>query len=480
MRIGQTSFVVFVSKLLGSALGFLATIYFARELGAEILGYYFLVVAIVAWLQLGGHLGVSQAVTKRISEGQERSAFFTAGLLTILALGLLFSGAAFVFHAPLERYVGADVVGFVVIMLLAGLFATFVQAALEGEHLVHIAGLLDPVKIGVRSIVQLALVIAGFSLTGMLAGWAVGAALIGFVGLMYLSVGFERPKRYHFESLVDYAKYSWLGNLRGRAYNDVDVLVLGALVPASLVGVYAVAWSIANFLILFGNAVSNTLFPEISRADAAGSDGTVAAYVNDALAFAGLFIIPGFIGGTILSVRILRIYGSEFTQGAAVFSLLVLAVLFYTYKKQLLNTLNAIDRPEISFRINAIFIAVNVVLNVVLVVLIGFVGAAIATAASTGFGLVLAFVALRPLVEFDVPVGEIGRQVAAAVVMGGVVLGGHVVFRSTDLINHNTGITVLLVIVGGGVYFSTLLGLSSRFRTTVIANSPIDLPIPSR
>lgn len=480
MRIGQTSFVVFLSKLVGSALGFLATIYFARELGAEILGYYFLVVAIVAWLELGGHLGVSQAVTKRLSEGEERSAYFTAGFLAVLALGAAFSVGVLLFRGPLESYVGTQVSYFVVIMLLTGLFATYVQASLQGEHLVHVAGLLEPVKIGARSVVQLALVVAGFSLAGMLAGWAVGAALIGLVGFAYLSVGFERPRRRHFESIVDYAKFSWLGNLRGRAYNDVDVLVLGALVPASLVGVYAVAWSIANFLILFGNAVSDTLFPEISRADASGRDTTVAAYVTDALSFAGLFIIPGFVGGTILAHRILRIYGDEFTRGTVVFSLLVLAVLFYTYKKQLLNALNAIDRPDVAFRINAIFIAANVILNIVLVVLIGFVGAAVATAVSTGLGLVLAYAALRPLVAFSVPAREIGRQFAAAALMGVVVFGGHAFFEVTEVVNHNAAITVFLVGVGGGVYFLALLGLSERFRETVIANSPVDLPIPAK
>lgn len=480
MRIGQTSFVVFAAKLVGSALGFLATIYFARELGAEVLGYYFLVVAIVAWLKLGGRLGLSQAVTKRISEGEERSSFFTAGLLATATLGLLFSVGALILRDPLDRYVGAEVTGFVVAMLLTGLFATYIQASLRGEHLVHVAGLLEPVKIGVRTVVQLALVVAGFGLAGMLAGWVVGATLIGIVGLGYLSVGLERPRKRHFESLVDYAKFSWLGNLRGRAYNDVDVLVLGALVPASLVGVYAVAWSIANFLILFGNAVSDTLFPEISRANASGSDRTVAGYVNDALAFAGLFIIPGFVGGAILAERLLRIYGTAFTRGTAVFSLLVLAVLFYTYKKQLLNALNAIDRPDVSFRINAVFITVNVALNVVLVVQIGFVGAAIATAASTGLGLILAYVALRSLVGFTVPSGEIGRQFGAAALMGGIVYGGHVLFESTDLVNHNTAITVFLVGVGGAVYFLALMGLSSRFRATVIANSPVDVPIASR
>jgi O-antigen/teichoic acid export membrane protein len=48
MRIGQTSVAVFVSKLVESALGFVATPYFAREPGASVLGSYALVLALVA------------------------------------------------------------------------------------------------------------------------------------------------------------------------------------------------------------------------------------------------------------------------------------------------------------------------------------------------------------------------------------------------------------------------------------------------
>ena len=91
MRIGQTSFTVFVSKIVGSGLGFVATIYIARELGAEVLGYYSLVVAMVAWLKLAGHMGVSSAVTKRISEGRDQSEYFSAGVLLIGAVSVALS-----------------------------------------------------------------------------------------------------------------------------------------------------------------------------------------------------------------------------------------------------------------------------------------------------------------------------------------------------------------------------------------------------
>jgi O-antigen/teichoic acid export membrane protein len=66
-----------------SLLGFGATLYFARELGAEPLGIYSLVLGVVSWLTILGTLGVPAAVSKRVSEGDEQEAHVTGGLLLV-------------------------------------------------------------------------------------------------------------------------------------------------------------------------------------------------------------------------------------------------------------------------------------------------------------------------------------------------------------------------------------------------------------
>lgn len=60
----------FGAKLLSSVLGFVATVYFARILGAQVLGYYAVTLALLSWLQIGTADGVGSALVKRISEGR--------------------------------------------------------------------------------------------------------------------------------------------------------------------------------------------------------------------------------------------------------------------------------------------------------------------------------------------------------------------------------------------------------------------------
>ncbi len=478
MRIGQTSLVVFLSKLTSSALGFFGTVYFARELGAEVLGLYALVVALVAWLKLGGSMGVGTAVTKRVSEGDEQGAYVAAGLLSTMAIGGVVSVLILLTGDPIAAYVGefdayvaVSVVWFVLGLLAIKLFYKLVLAVLEGERKVHLVGLLAPIRTGVATLVQVGLVIAGLSLAGLLVGYGVGGVLIGVLGLVYVSTSLARPRKRHFRSLYEYAKYAWLGGLKSRSFNDIDVLVLGAFVPSALVGVYAVAWSIAKFLDLFGTAVSDTLFPEISRATADGDDETVRQLVEDSLAYGGLIVVPGLVGGLLIGDRLLAVYGPEFVQGTTVLGLLLLATLLYSYQKQLLTALNAVDRPDLAFRINLVFIVTNAILNILLVWRVGWLGAAIATAVSAGIGLALAYVALTDVLSFCPPFRELGRQWVAAGLMGA---GVWIVLDLVEPVAVGNLIVVpALVAFGAGLYFVCLLGLSSRFRRTVRRNLPL-------
>jgi len=484
MKLGQTSFIVFISKLLGSAIGFLATLYFARKLGAEVIGIYSLILAMVRWLMLSGQLGIAKALEKRLSEGEERGEFLSAAILWVLSLILVLSIGIVVAEPLLDRYVsefdqyvGVSIVWAIIAILVARLFYRVVQWTLGGERKVYLKGVLQPLSIGTASFIQVALVVATFGLLGMIVGYVLGSLVVGLFGFYWVSTRPAHPGKRHFLSLFDFAKYSLLGSLKSRAFNQVDILLLGVFVPSALVGVYSVAWSIAKFLELFSGAISSTLFPEISYSSTQDTDQSVAGLIEDALAYTGLIAIPGLVGGFILGERLLRLYGDEFTQGAAVLAILILATLVYSYQAQLMNTLNGLDRPDIAFRINAIFIALNATLNMLLIPKFGIEGAAVATTFAAVAGLSLAYRAVSDLIDFRLPLGEPARQVIAAAVMGGVVWTVLRWIEQTGHLRYNAVIVLTLVGCGAVVYFLTLLAISTRFRETVDRNLPFEMPL---
>jgi O-antigen/teichoic acid export membrane protein len=482
MKIGQTSLIVFISEIIGSILGFFATLYIARLLGPEVFGIYSAMIAVGSWLQLSSGPGVGIAAKKRISEGEGPGEYLVATAVIFLVSFIIISILVIILQEQIESYLNAfskyssiSVVWFLLGILAAMLSSSFVSVILQGQDLVHIAGFLRPTKIALRSLSQILLIFFGLGLIGVLLGHIGASLIVAIVGLWLISVFPRYPATRHFRSLLSYAKYSWLGALKSRAFQHVDILVLTAFVPTSLVGIYSVAWSLTTILAIFGRAVGQAVFPEISNITSQHSIEEAKGITEDAVAFAGLVAIPGFIGGTILSDRILRIYGSEFVNGTEVLWLLLLSILFFSYMRQFLNVLNAVDRPDLAFRLNLIFIVANVVLNFILIIYIGWVGAAIASALSTGLGLSFSALVISKVLEIEFPFAEIGKQVVAALLMGGLVWGIRRGIEYTKAFQHNLGIILLLIAIGTTTYVTILLIISRRFWTTVSRNIPFDI-----
>ena len=478
MRIGQTSLIVAVSKVVGSVAGFVATLYFARLLGAGVLGTYSLVLAMAGWMSIASQIGIGSAIQKRMTEGEESGAYFTAGVCALFVLFGLVAALILVFSNPLKAYIGRPVVVFVLLVLFAKLLSLLSGAALTGTHLVHIEGLLNPVRMTVRSILQIGLVFAGLGLVGMLTGHVVGIALISLAGIWIASPSFSVPTRRHFRGLVSYAKYSWLGSLERRTTGWADITILGLFVSPGLIGVYSVAWTISTFLQIFGSAISSATFPEISSATADADNQVAAPIVQDALRYAGLILIPGLVGASILGPRILRIYGEEFAVGGHVLTILVAALLFRSYQEQLVTTLNAIDRPDLTFRVNAISVTSNLLLNLSLIYLYGWVGAAVATALASGIRLVLSYHYTSNLIDLDLPFADVGKQVVAAAVTGVVATACLWIENTYALVGLNFVVVGITAGLGAAAYFGVLLGISAAFRRTVRNNLPFDVPIP--
>lgn len=477
MRLGQTSLIVFLSKILGSAIGFLATIYFARELGEEIYGFFALTLAVVAWLGIIKGFGFGSATVKRISEGDDPEAYLFASAFVKLALTGFIAVFVFVFRHQIDAYVGANVWQFVILLVFVTIFSSFINAALKGYHLVHIYAPLSTAKQAVRSLVMVGLVYLGWELTGMLLGYAVGTVFVAVVGFYWIRPNLVIPRWRHITSLFDFAKFSWLGSMRSRTFNDVDIVILGVFVSGGFVGVYAIAWSLSMFLIIFATAITTTLFPEISKVSTEGNKEYVGTLTEDSLTYSGLLLIPGLVGGYLLGERLLRIYGPGFVIGETILWILILAVLVYTYAVQLLNVLNGIDRPDLAFRANAVLIVANITLNFVLIWWIGWVGAAIATAASAVVGLVMAYRYASHVVDFTIPYAEIGRQWVAAIIMGLVVYGGLYLENTYSMLSHNFATVMILVGIGAVVYFLSYYTISKEFRTTIGENLPFNIPL---
>lgn len=457
MNIGRTATVHFSAKIVGLIVGFVGSIYFAREVGAAVLGMYFLVLAILTPLLKFGNIGVRTAVIKKLSEDGD-SRYVSAGLLLQTIILLIFSLCIVVVQDHVNDYVGTDATIVLIVLLTIRTTAGFIFGVLDGEKSVALSSVLESVGTTSRVFAQSVGIFLGFGFFGLVAGYGIGTFAAILIGFYFVTTRFSRPKKEQIYEIAGYLKYAWLGGVRNVSYAWMDTLVLGLFVSSSLVGIYEISWMISTVLSVAGTSISRTVFPEISDLSAGGEIEDISRLVTLSVSFAGLLLIPGLVGGMIIGDTILLLYGKEFVAGGVVLLILILARLCYAYQQQFITALNAIDRPDLTFRISAAFTVVNIGLNFALVSTIGWIGAAIATATSAGIGLILSYGYLYCLVDFDFPIREIGKQWVAAVIMGAIIL----VTRNT--IGSTTYTVIPLVLLGAAVYVSTLAAISQPLR----------------
>lgn len=473
MRLAKTSVLYFLSDISTSVIGFLATLYFARVLGASVLGQYFVVVALVAWLSIPSN-GIATAINKRMSEGVNPGRYVSAGLVLNGTLAAFIVLAAILLRSHLETYVGAPVGLLFALVFIGQVAFTTTTRALSGQHMVAYAGGLKTFDRTLRVGLQATLVVVGYKIIGLVVGHGVAFGVAAGVGLLISRVEFSIPTHKEFYELLSFAQYSWLGNMQSRTFGWMDTLVLSLFVSSGLIGVYEISWRLASVLILVSNSVSQTLFPKMSNIATDGDYDEIRNLIDEALFAAGIFTIPGFVGAAILGPEILRIYGREFVAGNVVLLILIAARAMNAYGSQLMNVINAINRPDLAFRINLAFIATNFALNVVLVYFYGWHGAAVATGISSLITLILGFYVVSIVIGTpSIPVMGVGYQIAAATLMGASIW-----ILQRTLPWQNMYVTAFLVFTGAVLYAAFLLALSPRLRNKVESLAPRQFHLP--
>ena len=453
--------------------GFVATIVLTRTLGQSRYGTYVVVLSVLAWTTMAAQLGLPQAIKKRISEVNEGN-YVLSGAVAQFGLYGLLAVCLWVSRPYLNGFMGISATWVLIVMLGVRVSLVLVQTILDGQHLVHVSSILIPVEWTSRSIIQVGLVLSGFGIAGAFTGYVVGALVAALLGSYFITIPRGLPSKQEFRRLKSYAQFSWLGSITNRMFQSMDTLILAAFVSHSFVAIYEIAWNLASLFAIFGSSITRTLFPEMSKISSEQeSKEEIAGLLRVSLAYSGLFIIPGLVGAILVGDVVLTIYGSGFETGYYILLVLTFARLLYGYSRQFLSTIDAVDRPDLTFYTNAGFVGSNLALNVILVWQFGWYGAAVATTVSTTISLLGGFYFANQIIDITIPVAEIAKQCLAAAVMAIAVLAGRV------LLGNTIPVVVFLVGSGAAVYFAMLVVLSEEFRETVEDNLPFRIPLLS-
>lgn len=198
----------------------------------------------------------------------------------------------------------------------------------------------------------------------------------------------------------------------------MDVAIIGFFLTQSDVGVYEIAWQVTAVVMLFSRSIATTIFPQVSQWNAVDATSRIEAMLSKAIAPALFVAIPAFFGVVLFSREILQlVFGAEYTTGWLVLIILMGEKVVQSVHIILGRSLQGIDRPDLAAKAGVIAMALNLILNVVLVLKYGIVGAAIATAVSFVVNSFLHAYYLSRFVSIRIPYARIGGSMAASVGM---------------------------------------------------------------
>lgn len=465
MNLARSSIKVFAGRAAGSLISFLGIAFFARELGSDQLGAFFLFQALLGLIAIPADLGISSGLTKRLSEGNSSGSLLSTVIFLKGLLLLPFMTGIVLFRARINNYLGADLALLLVVALFLQEYAKLTMQVLKGE--LRVGETAGPVFVRKLVYVSLGIVLVftGAGVRGIIYGLFAGLVVMLVWGIRKCSTGLGSLSLRYARSLFDYSKYAFISSIGGYFYSWMDVAIIGLFLTQSDVGVYEIAWRVTAVVMLFSSSIATTIFPQVSKWDAGNASERIESLLSEAIAPALFVSIPAFLGAVMFSKEILGlVFGTEYTAGWLVLIILMGEKVVQSVHIILGRSLQGIDRPDLAAKAGMISLVLNFVLNVALVFEYGILGAAVATALSFTLNSFLHAYYLSGFISIQIPSTQIGGCVGASL---GMVIILYIVKSAIEI---NSFLTLLVVIgLGMAVYVSFVLVIPSS-RGIIIIN----------
>jgi putative peptidoglycan lipid II flippase len=212
----------------------------------------------------------------------------------------------------------------------------------------------------------------------------------------------------------------------GMQLNLLVDLILASLLPVGAVSWLYYADRVAQLpLGIVGIALGTALLPRLSTAEADEERADFTNALDEAIIFAGFFVVPAMISLIILAGPIIEglfVYGAFTTDDAVMVAMALSAYAVglpgFVLVKILQPAFYAVGQPIIVLKISILTIAINITGSLILMPLLGHIGLALATSLSGLIAGVVMAVLLRRRRRLDGGcIGMMGRIFLATIIM---------------------------------------------------------------
>lgn len=398
-QISRQSFVFFAGTLFTLGAGYLVKIYVARVLGAELLGVYALGMTLVSLTQLFAGLGLSGAAGRYVAvynatgKFDQLRGFMTRSLVVMIVLNAIFFGglilygdwiAVHLYHAPvLGRYIPL----FAVLMIL-GSFNVFYCQVLAGYKDVAkrtvITNFIGSPLVIVLTVVLLAL---GMGMSGYLAAQIVNSVVV--VGLLVAVAWKLTPPAARFSlaplpafdpEIKAFAAASFGMCALDFLVSQADKILLGLYLNPRLVGIYVLASTISAFIPIILQSVNQIFAPVIADLHAKQRRDVLEKLFQTLTKWVVGLTLPLAVVVIAFALPLMRIFGPAFEAGWSVLIIGAVGQLVNCGVGSVGYLLLMSGNQRRLMRVQFVMATISVAANIVLIPVLGIVGAALAAA----------------------------------------------------------------------------------------------------
>ena len=446
----NTGFLI-SSDILSKVISVVFLIYLARVLGDSGLGKYSFIFSFVGIFTLASDLGIVPLIIREIAKDEKKLQRYFYNSLTLRIFSSIFALVlAIIVLVFFER--SSEIMLSVFLVSLAMLFYNLSEICfaifsafqkMEYPSVMLILERIITVSMGIYALS------AGYGIVAIALIYFISYLIIFIISLFLVG---SKIIKVRFWMNLDDAKSIlkesfpfWLTTIFYTIYFKVNTVMLTFMKGYQQAGWYSAAYSLLESLIFIPVSAGRALFPVMSKFHGVNKPALL-LLLRKSIYYLCVLGIAISIGVTLLSDRIIYlIYLDKFQNSVFALQILIWGVMLIFASTIAGNFLNAINKQKVFSMITLVAALVNVVANLILIPLYGYIGAAFGTVI-TEF-LVLIF-AIGVIIKngYNIQLNKIIIKPIIAGILMGIAIN---YFRHLNLF--------VVIVLGAVVYFAVLI-----------------------
>jgi O-antigen/teichoic acid export membrane protein len=380
-RIFKNTAVLASADIITRLIRFALVIVIARTLGPAGYGIYAFAFSFAEIYGVISDFGMSNLIIRDTSRNTKYlgryvgNILFVEAAVSVAAYACLFVLVGLM-NLPQEK---AVIVYMAVLAYMLIALAQVVQATFKAHERMEYAAVLNVTQHAVTVVLGIIVLYLGYGLLALALTFVVGSVINLAASLTLASTRFARPKFRLQPRLLMYvlkqAPSFGLIVLFTLIYYKISTLLLSFIQGDVATGWFNAAYAMAVSLAFLPAAFMGALFPVMSRLHVSSHDLAKRIY-NESFRYMIILGLPLAFGTTMLADKVIDIvYGAQFYNSAAVMRIVIWSVSLLFLNYVLSTTLTSINLQRIVTYATGICVAVNIVLNLLVIPTFSYIGA---------------------------------------------------------------------------------------------------------